>query len=405
MRTSESSHQGLVHGVYGDASLFANLPMDNLDLLIALLKNDLNALAKCASTCRFWKAEMQDALFRAWHCRACKTKLLHRRAVRRFNEACFQDGPALVCEVNDEGMGLSGAETMKSFDGSGAFEAFRFTRSRKKENPICLEQVLAQFPGHDRIRQSHFIYCRACQRFLGCRLQMTREPFETPLGLDILLLCFPYLLELDAEGIPVRKLEHETIFHCSGRLSNGVCGASLFRQDSVLSERHAWRKPESRRVEPAWYINNFFIEAVNVGRPSCSHLAQGVMETATVWCSKCEATVGWKFVKDLCSKKPNVHYVHRFGVCESSVLELAAGNASGDTVDTDEQSLALDMEEENEENEENEEDEEDEDSEEDESSEDLSPDGLKDDASQEVYLEVSNQDSETPTCSHVNRRF
>lgn len=46
-----------------------------------------------------------------------------------------------------------------------------------------------------------------------------------------------------------------------------------------------------------------------------------------------------------------------------------------------------------------------EDSEEDESSEDLSPDGLKDDASQEVYLEVSNQDSETPTCSHVNRRF
>lgn len=106
--------------------------MDNLDLLIALLKNDLNALAKCASTCRFWKAEMQDALFRAWHCRACKSKLLHRRAVRRFNEACFQDGPALVCEVNDEGMGLSGAETMKSFDGSGAFEAFRFTQSRKK---------------------------------------------------------------------------------------------------------------------------------------------------------------------------------------------------------------------------------------------------------------------------------
>lgn len=50
----------------------------------------------------FWKAEMQDALFRAWHCRACKSKLLHRRAVRRFNEACFQDGPALVCEVNDQ---------------------------------------------------------------------------------------------------------------------------------------------------------------------------------------------------------------------------------------------------------------------------------------------------------------
>ena len=304
-------------------------------------------------------------------------------------------------------MGSSGMETsFNSFNG-GAFEAFRFAQSRKKENPICLEEVLAQFPGHDRIRQSHFIYCMACQRFLGCRLQMTGEPFETPLGLDILLLCLPYLLELDAEGIPVRKLEHEAIFHCSGRCSNGVCGARLFRQDSVLSERHAWRKPESRRVEPAWYINNFFIDrAVNVGRPSCSHLAQGVMETATVWCSKCEATVGWKFVKDLCSKKPNVHYVHRFGVCESSVLELAAENATVDTVDiveTDDQSLALDMEEENEENEENEDEDSEEDEEEDGSSEDLSLDGLQDEASQEVYLEVSNQDnetpSETPTCS------
>ena len=60
-------------------------------------------------------------------------------------------------------------------------------------------------------------------------------------------------------------------------------------------------------------------------------------------------------------------------------------------MDTDEQSLALDM------LEEDEEDEEDEDSEEDESSED--------EASQEVYLEVSKQDSETPTCSQVNRRF
>ena len=50
----------------------------------------------------FWKAEMQDALFRAWHCRACKSKLLHRRALRPFKEACFQDGPALVCELNDE---------------------------------------------------------------------------------------------------------------------------------------------------------------------------------------------------------------------------------------------------------------------------------------------------------------
>ena len=297
---------------------------------------------------------------------------------------------------------------MESFDGSGAFEAFRFAESRKKENPICLEQVLAQFP-HDRIRQSHFIYCRACQRFLGWRLQMTREPLEsleTPLGLDNLLLCFPYLIELDAEGIPVRKLEHESIFHCSGRLSNGVCGARLFRQDSVLSERHAWRKPESRRVEPAWYINHFFDGAVNVGRPSCSHLAQGVMETATVWCSKCDATVGWKFVKDLCSKKPNVHYVHRFGVCESSVVELAADVSvdTADTVDTDDQSPALELEEENED--EDDEDDEDEDSEEDhsnESSEDLSLDGLQDEASQEVYLEVSNQDSEAPTCSQVNR--
>ena len=27
--------------------------------------------------------------------------LLHRRAVRRFN-ACFQDGPALMCELNNE---------------------------------------------------------------------------------------------------------------------------------------------------------------------------------------------------------------------------------------------------------------------------------------------------------------
>eukprot|EP00435_Cladocopium_sp_Y103_P033438 s2403_g8.t1 len=388
MRISESRshHEGLV---YGDASLFANLPMDNLDLLIALLKNDLNALAKCASTCRFWKAEMQDALFRAWHCRACKSKLLHRRFVRRFNEACFQDGPALVCELDDEGMRVSGMKTMKTmefFDGSGAFEAFRFAQSRKKENPICLEQILAQSPGHGRIRQSHFIYCKACQRFLGCRLQMTREdarqPFETPSGLDILLLCLPYLLELDAEGrVPVRKLEHETIFHCSGRWSNGVCGARLFRLDSVLSEQHAWRKPESRRVEPAWYINNFFVDAVNVGRPSCSHLAQGVMETATVWCSKCEATVGWKFVKDLCSKKPNVHYVHRFGVCESSVLELAAEDPSVDTLDADDQSLALDMEEEDEEHEEDEED-----YQEDASSEDLSLDGLQDDENQEVFL-------------------
>ena len=209
-------------------------------------------------------------------------------------------------------------------------EAFCFTESGKKDDPISLAEVLDQFPEYNRIRQSHFVYCKGCQRFLGCRLQITQEPFndfngpvpQVP-GLDFLLLCAPYLIELDRQGLTEINSQ---IVHCSGRIqTNGVtevCGAKLFRCDAVLSRQHAWRKPGCR-IEPAWYINNFWNqETVNVGHPSCSNLAQGLMETANVWCSKCETIVGWKFVKDLCSKKPNVHFVHRFGVCESSMIEL-----------------------------------------------------------------------------------
>lgn len=254
-------------------------------------------------------------------------------------------------------------DKLKSFEGCG-FEAFHFESSESPwDSPIRLPQVLKSFPDHTTICHSHFVYCKDCQRFLGIRAQITCErEGQTAPDLDVLLLCVPYLLEFDGEGV-VEKIEvnehlnehppsHDMIFHCSG--SDRECDAKLFRYDSILSKYHTWRKPGGR-FEQAWYINNFWNEtAITVGDPQSVQLAQGMMETAPVWCSSCKSMIGWKFVKDLGSKKPNVHYVHRFGVCESAILELSSDSESVDsesslfTVGSLEELLAREMDDESE---------------------------------------------------------
>eukprot|EP00438_Fugacium_kawagutii_P031784 Skav230990 [mRNA] locus=scaffold1822:56846:59598:- [translate_table: standard] len=328
--------QLLTGGTAGMFGEFAKLPIDNLQLMIAFLRNDLQSLAKCASTSRCLKVETQRLLRRTWHCRACGVELLHRRRCNPLEHGNFEDGPALMAPYED---------TCESFD--GRFEAFDFRSCEESPWDSPISSLLQSFPDHTTICHSHFVYCKDCERFLGTRAQITCErEGQTAPDLDVLLLCVPYLLEFDGEGV-VEKIEapyHDVIFHCSG--SGHACDAKLFRYDSILSKHHTWRKPGSR-AERAWYINSFWNEtttattasetSIIVGDPESVHLAQGMMETAPVWCSSCKSMIGWKFVKDLSSKKPNVHYVQRFGVCESAILELKKSDS--ESVDSDESSL------------------------------------------------------------------
>ena len=140
--------------------------------------------------------------------------------------------------------------------------------------------------------------------------------------LDLLVLCEPYLVEMDHDGRVVTETSN-MMFHCSGIRSTTQlrCGQPLFRLDSILSKKHMWRIPGSH-VESAWYINDFMPNAIYVASARPSQLAQGIMETADVLCARCKSIIGWKFVSDLCAKKHNMHYVHRFGVCCSAILEL-----------------------------------------------------------------------------------
>lgn len=240
-------------------------------------------------------AQTAPLLQRSWCCKACEAQLLPRRLTRRFCTPFFQDGPAVF--VN-----------LESFD---RFEALDFQEHQDSEKEaqssfkeegakdVGFEDLLENFTSYDSIHHSHLVFCRNCQRFLGSRLQVSCADTV----LDFLLICTPYLQEVDLKGCFSKcRVRYCSGLHCRAK----QCGQALFCEDSLLSDEHAWRLPNSK-AERAWYINHFFQGAVNVGEALPRALAQGVMETAEVSCAKCRGVIGWKFVADMCVNKCNIN--------------------------------------------------------------------------------------------------
>lgn len=136
-------------------------------------------------------------------------------------------------------------------------------------------------------------------------------------------LCQSYVRLFDLDG-PCG--ERPAPLRCSGARrtkGQGECGQLLCDRGDVLSQLHTWSPPGSD-VEDAWYVNSLLPDSVHVGTPRRERLAQGLMEVADVQCAACGGFVGWHFVRDLNPTQPNRHQVGRFGVCTSSILELAS---------------------------------------------------------------------------------
>ncbi|CAK8989524.1 Replicase polyprotein 1ab [Durusdinium trenchii] len=302
-------------------SAFRELPLDVLHPVLLCLKGDLKSLARCAHSGQLLNRHCRPLLQRTWHCRACQAELFQRgNDTYRVGTAYFQDGPAIVAHTGLEALQIIGTRDCVE---TNAPLFSRVLRGRSR--------ALWHGGGTQKLQES-LVVCKDCERFLGSRFQVAGGGEERS-EVDFWLLCEPYLVEMELKGEErsvVKTETSETILHCSGIRSSipaprgehraSACGQPLFRLDSVLSRHHMWRIP-GYVLESAWYINDFIPDAIYVRSASPHQLAQGLMETADVLCARCHGVVGWKFASDLCAKKHNIHHVHRFGICRSSILE------------------------------------------------------------------------------------
>jgi len=348
----------------GGSLPLAELPPEVVRVVLGFGRRDLSLLASCAFVCKLFRRLSQPMLRRVIICKACCTELVHARdlcrndstsdsiAVSLYSKRFFEDGAPVTLKTGRPALQalLHAAAELDRKGASGLppsdpFDWFEDAHGRMQGDPCGLslsdddfdraddflqdsaeeDEALEAIPPDSRpvqLRRTRSLHCKGCKLFIGH--VVLGHPEEAG-SIDRVFLCKSYIKQADEEGACETDAE-AFLFHCSGvrgaRSLSGKCGQPLCKRSSVLSYQHCWSPPGSSQIDRAWYINGFCSDSIRVGEAEPRRLAQGLMETADVKCSKCEGFVGWKFVKDLDRGRQNRNQVGRFGICTSSILEL-----------------------------------------------------------------------------------
>lgn len=315
----------------GGDNMQEHLPLVGFSDLIDSLQSEclatlgVRVLCDIRATCLSFQKYVADFLQCACRCKACMAPLFTVSEIRNLDKAAgdsvqiqplvrLSDGVCLHVSTKDL---LQGNVQLREYRRPSKTERFQLhfalMRLWRLASTDC--SIMSY------VKVSH-VACRCCGLFLGMAITLEgypEGPLSTTANIFNVRLLGSHLVAryLQIPGVDRNEssdAENANVIRCSGvgaplslaELAEdapprsslvGGCGNVLTHVDSVLSKHHRW--DAGRGNEQAWYVNSVRPNSIVVRNERPRMLAQGPMVVANVFCSKCEAEIGWKFVRDL----------------------------------------------------------------------------------------------------------
>eukprot|EP01083_Nonionella_stella_P091441 255665_1 len=209
------------------------------------------------------------------------------------------------------------------------FEEFEDSMSFRILVMLLGPQQFHQMKSQQLQVMAHSIVCNQCKLFLGFKINDVRNLNDKTLSINFrqnvlnrLMICKKYtrLVSFNNTRDPSRNA-----INCTGIRGKlqAQCGNILTYADQMLSDEHCWTIDNKR--ENASFYNSVCKGSVNHRNMKMIPCAQGDMMCSVVFCSKCDAEIGWRFelYQTQSESHCNQNQYGRYGLVHSSITQSA----------------------------------------------------------------------------------
>lgn len=324
--------------------MMQNLPRDIQKKLLSLM--DQADIAHLATSCRVFNELAKPLLRRELRCVSCQTALFHPRELQPSDVSAARIAAQTVYRITsklprrsffqlrdrspDETLSALGMQ-LDTRRGAANFHVLRHLAQTLYRNE--------RFPLPQELQAVRALRCLNCKVFVGFR----HDDPTTGTTHDFVHHDFLELVDGDGRHVTLSGAEIPDL-EGTVRCARHGCQRVLFDRDDVLpwshvlaSTRltdmdaylewdHSW-SGAATASQPAFFVKRMRAGAGVVRNVRVEHMRQGDMEIGDVHCAKCDAQIGWKFLKELPDEDgggllQNYDQIGRFGIIRTSVAPV-----------------------------------------------------------------------------------